>query len=113
VEERSSTEADRPRGARIPLEKVVAMQTRQTAELFGLHDRGLIAPGLKADINLIDYQGLSLDNPRMVYDLPMGGRRLVQRASGYVATIASGEVIMEQGQATGVLPGKLVRGARG
>jgi N-acyl-D-amino-acid deacylase len=103
---------DRSRGPRIPLEQIVAMQTRQTAELFGLNDRGLIVPGLKADINLIDYQALSLKNPRMAYDLPCGGRRLVQRASGYVATIASGEVIMEHGEPTGAMPGQLLRGAR-
>jgi N-acyl-D-aspartate/D-glutamate deacylase len=103
---------DRSRGERIELAEVVAMQTSQTAALFGLNDRGLIAPGMRADVNLIDFDNLALENPKMVYDLPLGGRRLVQRADGYIATIASGQVIMERGEATGALPGKLLRGAR-
>jgi N-acyl-D-amino-acid deacylase len=103
---------DRSRGPRIPLEKIVAMQTRETAMLFGLGDRGLLAPGMKADINLIDYEGLRLGHPSMAYDLPAGGRRLVQRAEGYVATIASGQTILEQGEPTGSLPGRLLRGSR-
>ncbi len=101
---------DRSRGARLPLEHVVRRQTRDTAEAFGLLDRGLIAPGLKADLNVIDFEGLRLRRPALVRDLPAGGRRLVQRADGYVATVASGEVISEQGEPTGALPGRLLRG---
>ena len=103
---------DRARGPRLGLERVVAMQTHETAQLFGLGDRGLLKPGYKADVNLIDYANLRLENPKMAYDLPLGGRRLVQRAHGYVATVVSGEVIMEHGESTGALPGRLLRGAR-
>ncbi|MDE0881225.1 MAG: amidohydrolase family protein [Myxococcota bacterium] len=103
---------DRSRGERIDLEKIVRMQTYETAQLFGLGDRGLLKVGMKADVNLIDYAALALENPRMVYDLPTGGRRLVQRARGYVATMCSGEVIMSDGEPTGSLPGQLLRGAR-
>jgi N-acyl-D-aspartate/D-glutamate deacylase len=67
---------------------------------------------MKADINLIDYEGLRLGHPSMAYDLPAGGRRLIQRAEGYVATIASGQTILEQGEPTGSLPGRLLRGSR-
>jgi N-acyl-D-aspartate/D-glutamate deacylase len=101
---------DRSRGAGIPLEQVVKLQTSDTARVYGLRDRGLIAPGMKADINLIDFEGLALHAPEMVFDLPAGGRRLVQRADGYRATLCSGEVIFENGEPTGALPGKLVRG---
>ena len=88
------------------------MQTRETAELFGLNDRGLLAPGFKGDVNIIDYEALRLENPHMAYDLPLGGRRLVQLAHGYLATIVSGQMIMANGEPTGVLPGRLLRGAR-
>jgi N-acyl-D-aspartate/D-glutamate deacylase len=101
---------DRSRGAGIPLEQVVKLQTSDTARVYGLRDRGLIEPGMKADINLIDFEGLALHAPEMVFDLPAGGRRLVQRADGYRATLCSGEVIFENGEPTGALPGKLVRG---
>lgn len=85
-------------------------QTRDTAEAVGLLDRGLIAPGMKADVNVIDFDNLRLLPPHMVYDLPSGARRLMQEAQGYVATIVSGEVIYRDGKPTGALPGKLVRG---
>jgi len=101
---------DRTRGPKLDLEYIVHRQTQQTAELYGLNDRGVLKPGFKADINLIDYDSLSLDHPELINDLPAGGRRLVQRASGYVATIVSGQPIFEAGVATGVLPGQLVRG---
>lgn len=101
---------DRSRGARIPLEQLVHNQTRRTAEFYGLQDRGLIAPGMKADINVIDYDGLTIHPPEMVYDLPAQARRLVQRVDGYRVTICSGEVIREDGVDTGARPGKLVRG---
>ena len=78
---------DRKRGERIALEKIVHRQTRQTAELYGLLDRGLLKPGYRADVNVIDYDNLSLGAPQMVFDLPAGGRRLIQRPSGYTATI--------------------------
>jgi N-acyl-D-aspartate/D-glutamate deacylase len=101
---------DRTRGPRLPLEKVVAMQTRDTARLYGLNDRGVLSPGMKADINLIDYEALAIEAPEMVFDLPANGRRLIQKARGYRATIVSGEVTFENGEATGALPGKLIRG---
>lgn len=103
---------DRSRGARLPLEFAVQRYTRAPAELVGLCDRGLIAPGMKADINLIDHANLSLAPPTIVHDLPAGGRRLMQTAKGYVATIVSGQVVIERDQATGALPGRLLRGAR-
>jgi len=101
---------DRARGERLSLEKVVSMQTRDTAALYGLHDRGVIAPGMKADLNVIDFEALSIRAPEMVFDLPADGRRLVQRADGYRATVVAGVVTFEDGEATGDLPGKLVRG---
>jgi len=101
---------DRTRGDRLGLEQAVRMQTRETAETFGLLDRGLVAPGMKADLNLIDLDRLALEAPRMVHDLPAGGRRLTQRAHGYLATVCAGAVIQERGEFTGDLPGRLLRG---
>ncbi len=101
---------DRSRGERLPIEHVVKRQTQDTAAMYGLDDRGIIAPGYKADVNIIDYERLAFEQPKMVYDLPANGRRLIQDARGYVATIVSGEVIVENGVPTGVLPGKLIRG---
>lgn len=101
---------DRARGERMPLEKVVSMQTRETAQFYGLNDRGVLAPGMKADINVIDFDALAIHAPEMVFDLPADGRRLIQRASGYRATVVSGVVTFEHGEATGELPGKLIRG---
>jgi N-acyl-D-aspartate/D-glutamate deacylase len=103
---------DRSRGERLPLEFAVRRYTRAPAELIGLYDRGLIAPGMKADINLIDHANLSLAPPTIVHDLPAGGRRLMQTAKGYVATIVSGEVVIDHDRPTGALPGQLLRGAR-
>jgi N-acyl-D-aspartate/D-glutamate deacylase len=103
---------DRKRGAQLPLEFAVRRYTRAPAELIGLCDRGLIAPGLKADINLIDHANLYLSPPSIVHDLPAGGRRLMQTAKGYVATIVSGEVVIDHDEHTGALPGSLLRGAR-
>ncbi|GAB2908590.1 D-aminoacylase [Paralcaligenes sp. KSB-10] len=103
---------DRTRGPQLPLEFVVKRQTADTARVYGLHDRGLLQPGYKADINVIDPRALKLHGPEMRFDLPGGGRRLVQRADGYVATIVNGEPIFENGQATGVLPGRLLRGQK-
>jgi N-acyl-D-amino-acid deacylase len=103
---------DRTRGPGLPLEYVVHRQTQQTAQLYGLNDRGLISPGMKADLNVIDHQALSFGPPRMAFDLPAAGRRLIQRASGYVATIVSGVQIVADDEFTGALPGALVRGPR-
>jgi N-acyl-D-amino-acid deacylase len=101
---------DRSRGPQFSIEQVVAMQARRTAEVYGLRDRGLIAPGLKGDINIIDYEGLRILPPTLVHDLPAGGRRLIQRAEGYRFTIVNGVVTFKDGQATGATPGKLARG---
>ena len=101
---------DRARGERIGLEQAIKMQTRDTAALYGFLDRGLIEPGMRADINLIDFDNLSLPLPEMVYDLPASGQRLIQRASGYHTTILRGDVTFEDGEATGALPGRLIRG---
>ncbi len=103
---------DRTRGERLPLEFAVRRHTRAPAELIGLYDRGLLAPGMKADINLIDHANLYLSPPTIVHDLPAGGRRLMQTAKGYVATIVSGEVVIDLDQPTGALPGRLLRGAQ-
>jgi N-acyl-D-aspartate/D-glutamate deacylase len=103
---------DRTRGPKLPLEAVVKMQTQDTAQAVGLYDRGVIAPGYRADINVIDYENLTLHAPQVAYDLPAGGRRLIQRASGYVATIVAGEVTYRDGEPTGALPGRLLRGAQ-
>ncbi len=104
---------DRTRGPKLTLEAMVRMQTHDTAQAVGLHDRGLIAPGYRADLNVIDYEGLTLKAPAVAYDLPAGGRRLVQRADGYVATIVAGEITYLDGEPTGALPGRLLRGAQG
>jgi len=101
---------DRDRGDRLSLEQAVRLQTRQTAELYGFDDRGLLAPGYLADVNVIDFDALSIAAPEMVYDLPAGGRRLIQRASGYVATVKRGVVVREHDEPTGAHPGRLVRG---
>jgi N-acyl-D-aspartate/D-glutamate deacylase len=100
---------DRANG-RLDLPYLVQQQTRDTARTVGLFDRGVIAPGYRADLNLIDFEHLAARRPEISYDLPAGGRRLVQRADGYVATIAAGQVTYEQGEPTGALPGRLIRG---
>lgn len=100
---------DRKRGPRIPLEQAVRLQTGNTAAVYGLGDRGTIEVGKKADLNVIDLDALQLSPPEMVFDLPASGRRLVQRVRGYRATVVSGEVTFEDGEATGAMPGKLVR----
>ena len=100
---------DRSHG-RFDLGWLVKRHTADTAAVVGLHDRGMVAPGYKADLNVIDFDRLQSEAPRMANDLPAGGRRLLQRAQGYVATLVSGVPIYREGEATGVLPGKLVRG---
>jgi N-acyl-D-aspartate/D-glutamate deacylase len=101
---------DRTRGEKLPLETVVHLQTRRTAELYGFFDRGLVAPGHRADLNVIDDEHLALDVPEMRHDLPAGGRRLVQSARGYLATVKSGQVVRRDDEATGERPGRLLRG---
>ena len=86
--------------------------SRETAMTVGLADRGLLAPGYKADINVMDYDKLKVMRPRVINDLPAGGRRLMQDAEGFRATIVSGTPILRDGKATGAVPGRLVRGAK-
>ncbi len=99
-------------GRRLGLEHAVQKLTSETADLYGLTDRGRIVPGKRADLNLIDFERLSLPTPTVEYDLPAGARRLLQRADGYVRTIVAGTTIMNEGVDTGARPGALVRGAR-
>ena len=101
---------DRSRGERLPIEMMVKRQTSDTAKFYGLWDRGVLAPGMKGDVNVIDMDALRLHPPQMVFDLPAGGRRLIQRADGYKYTVVSGEVTFVDGKATDAMPGKLIRG---
>ena len=101
---------DRSAGNKIPLELIIRKQTKDTAETYGLFDRGEIKAGMIADINIIDFEKLNVSLPKMIFDLPKGGKRLVQESFGYLTTIKSGEVVYENGQATGTLPGQVVRG---
>jgi N-acyl-D-aspartate/D-glutamate deacylase len=94
------------------VESIIAKQCRLTARTVGLHDRGVIAPGMRADLNVIDFDGLRLHAPEMVRDLPAGGRRVLQRATGYRHTFVAGTEVMADGESTGATPGRLVRGAR-
>jgi N-acyl-D-aspartate/D-glutamate deacylase len=103
---------DRTHGDRLPLPMIVRALSRATAAVVGLDDRGLVAPGYKADLNVIDFDRLRLQVPELARDLPSGGRRLIQRATGYVATIVNGVVTYREGVPTGALPGRLVRGAQ-
>jgi N-acyl-D-aspartate/D-glutamate deacylase len=103
---------DRERGPKLPLEEAVKKQSHDTARLYGMTDRGTLEVGMKADINVIDHANLRLHPPKMVYDLPAGGRRYVQEASGYVATVLSGTVVRRYDAATGACPGRLVRSGR-
>jgi N-acyl-D-aspartate/D-glutamate deacylase len=98
------------KGERFSIEETVRMLTREPAEVVGLTDRGLLRPGHRAHVNVIDHARLKLHRPGIVHDLPGGGRRLHQSAEGYVATICNGAVIMENGEPTGELPGRLLRG---
>lgn len=102
---------DRAEG-RIPLETAVQWQTQRTAEYMGLNDRGVLAVGKRADINVIDLENLSLEPPKLIDDLPAGGKRLMQVANGYRATLVSGEVITQNGTLTGARPGRVVRSGR-
>ena len=101
---------DRKRGGRISLERAVQRQCRDTARLYGLEDRGVIAPGYLADLNVIDLDKLKLGKPWLAFDLPAGGKRLLQKAEGYVCTIKNGAVTFRNGEWSGATPGGLIRG---
>jgi N-acyl-D-amino-acid deacylase len=101
------------KGERLDLVDVVRSLSSEPAHAVGLNDRGIIAEGYKADLNVIDYDRLRLHAPDVLYDLPAGGRRISQSADGFAATIVSGTVIYRDGKPTGRLPGRLVRGAKG
>ena len=103
---------DRTRGPKLPLEMLVKRQTSETANFFGLTDRGRLAPGLRADVNVIDFNGMCMQKPELIHDMPANGRRFVQRVTGYEATFVAGQPIFERGEHTGALPGKLVRAPR-
>ena len=103
---------DRVKGPGLPLEHLVRKQTAVTAQSYGLHDRGQLEPGFRADINVIDFDALQVTRPEIVYDLPAGGKRLVQGAEGYLHTFVSGVEVRSMGEFTGERPGRLVRGAR-
>ena len=96
--------------ARISLELAVKRQCRDTALLYGLHDRGLVVPGMLADLNVIDMDRLKLGKPWLAFDLPAGGKRLLQKADGYVATIKSGQITFREGVMQGATPGIVIRG---
>jgi N-acyl-D-aspartate/D-glutamate deacylase len=102
---------DRPHG-RLPVELLVHKQTQATAETVGLLDRGVLAPGYRGDLNVIDFDALRLHTPEFRYDLPAGGRRVIQRADGYLHTFVAGTEIRADGESTGATPGRLVRGAQ-
>jgi len=98
------------KGVRMPLELAIRRQCLDTARLYGLEDRGVLAPGMLADLNLIDFEALRLGKPWLAFDLPAGGKRLLQKADGYVATIKSGRITFRNGEPTGERPGKVIRG---
>jgi N-acyl-D-aspartate/D-glutamate deacylase len=100
---------DRARGKKISVEEAVRLQTSETADVLGLHDRGAIAAGKRADLNIIDFENLRINPPHEADDLPAGGRRLLQSADGYVATIVNGVITRRDGADTGARPGRLVR----
>ena len=104
---------DRGRGALFPVSWAIKRLSADNAAAIGLNDRGVLRAGLKADINILDYDRMRLRRPEIVYDLPAGGKRLIQRTDGFDATIVSGAVVYRHGEATGALPGRLVRGTRG
>jgi N-acyl-D-aspartate/D-glutamate deacylase len=103
---------DRGRGALFPVSWAIKRLSADNAAAIGLNDRGLLRAGMKADINILDYDNLRLRRPEIVYDLPAGGKRLIQRTDGFDATIVSGAVVYRHGEATGALPGRLIRGTR-
>ena len=100
------------KGERLSIEEAVKALAADPAKTVGLMDRGVLATGRKADLNVIDYDKLRLNTPKVLYDLPAGGRRVTQDAQGYEALIVSGEIVSREGRPTGALPGRLVRGAQ-
>jgi N-acyl-D-aspartate/D-glutamate deacylase len=100
---------DRKRGT-IPIELAIQRQCRDTARLYGMEDRGVLAPGYLADVNVIDMEKLRLGKPWLAFDLPAGGKRLLQKADGYVATIKSGQITFRDGKVQGARPGRVIRG---
>ena len=103
---------DRSRGARVNITEAIKRLTSDNANAIGLKDRGVLKVGKKADINVINFSKLKINTPEVLYDLPSGGRRMVQRIEGYDATIVSGEIVSRMGKPTEALPGRLVRGPR-
>ena len=103
---------DRRRGDRLPLPYLIHKQTQATAQVYGLQDRGVLAPGYRADINVIDFENLGVNRARVVYDLPAGGRRIFQGARGYRHTFVAGIEVAKNDQLTGARPGRLIRGAQ-
>ncbi len=101
---------DRTRGQKLPLEFIVNAQTQRTAQFYGMFDRGVLQPGYKADVNIIDFERLHLEAPYFTHDLPANGKRLMQKASGYLATIVNGVAVKLRGESSGDLPGRLIRG---
>ena len=101
---------DRTRGPRVPIEVAVKRMSQDTARLYGLGDRGTVEPGMKADLNVIDHANLRLEPPEMVFDLPAGGKRFMQRARGYRHTLVSGVDVIRDDEITGATPGGLIRG---
>ena len=101
---------ERTRGERLALQQAVHFLTSQPAGLYGMGDRGVVAPGKKADLNVIDVDRVGLRWPDVVRDLPAGAKRVVQRADGYAATVVSGQVVQRDGEDTGARPGRVVRG---
>jgi N-acyl-D-aspartate/D-glutamate deacylase len=100
---------DRTRGPRLGIEHAVRRLTSDAAALYQLSDRGIVAPGYKADLNVIDMSRLQLARPELAHDLPTGAPRMIQRASGYIATLVAGEVVTADGEATDARPGRVVR----
>ena len=100
---------DRSRGPKLPVELVVHKQTQATARVYGLHDRGVLVPGMLADVNVIDHDRLTLHKPYMIHDLPAGGRRLVQDADGYLATVKAGEIVVDHDEITDARPGRTLK----
>ena len=101
---------DRARGSKMSIEHVVHRQTRETATTYGLMDRGAIVPGLRADLNVIDFDNLSFTTPKMAFDFPANGKRLIQKANGYKATFVNGVQTIANDEFTDQFPGRLVRG---
>ena len=103
---------DRKRGPKIALEEAVRIMTSDPANLYGLGDRGRLEAGLRADVNVIDHEQLKIELPEMIFDLPAGGRRIMQKARGYHRVLVAGEVTIRDDEATGARPGRLIRGSR-